>query len=388
MASHAFDGITEDQLRSRGSMKWTAHPGMIGAWVAEMDFGVAPVIRDALERALDDGATGYLPTAFSAELAQATAAWYARASGWEVDPGRIHPLPDVISAFELAIERFSAPGSAVIVPTPAYMPFLFVPEMHGRRVIQVPSIEVDGRMTMDLDGVAAAFDDGGGLLVICNPHNPLGTVATPAELTAIAEVVHAKGGRVFSDEIHAPLVYAPARHVPYASVSDIAAGHTVTAVSASKAWNLAGLKCAQIVLSNEADATAWDEFGPWAGHGTSTLGVIANTAAFTDGGPWLDDVVTYLDGNRRLLVELLAEHAPRARVRMPEGTYIALIDVRDYRLEGDLGEWFREHAGVAMTDGLACGEAAAGHVRFVFSLPRPLLRDAVERIGRALAALD
>jgi cystathionine beta-lyase len=385
VAPHPFDGITEDVLRSRGSMKWNAHPGAIGAWVAEMDFGLAPAIREALIGALDDGVTGYLPTALSADLSRATAEWYARTSGWEIDPSRIHPMPDVISAFEIAIERFSAPGSAVIVPTPAYMPFLFVPEMLGRRVIQVPSIEVDGRMSMDLDGIAAAFDDGGGLMVLCNPHNPLGTVFTPDELTALAEVVEAKNGRVFSDEIHAPLVYAPARHVPYASVSTVAAGHTVTAVSASKAWNLAGLKCAQVVLSNDADAAAWEEFGAWAGHGTSTLGVIANIAAFTAGGSWLAEVVDYLDGNRRLLVDLLAEHAPKARIRMPEGTYIALIDLRAYGLEGDLGEWFRDQAGVAMTDGLACGEAAAGHVRFVFSLPRPLLREAVERIGRALA---
>lgn len=385
MAPHPFDGITEDVLRSRGSMKWNAFPGAIGAWVAEMDFGMAPPVRDALGSALDDGVTGYLPTALSADLSRATADWYARTSGWEIDPSRIHPMPDVISAFEVAIERFSAPGSAVIVPTPAYMPFLFVPEKLGRRVIQVPSIEIDGRMTMDLDGISAAFDDGGGLMVLCNPHNPLGTVFAPDELTTLAEVVDAKGGRVFSDEIHAPLVYAPARHVPYASVSGVAAGHTVTAVSASKAWNLAGLKCAQIVLSNDADAAAWEEFGAWAGHGTSTLGVIANTAAYTAGGPWLDDVVDYLDGNRRLLVELVAEHAPKARIRMPEGTYIALVDLRAYGLEGDLGEWFRDNAGVAMTDGLACGEAAAGHVRFVFSLPRPLLREAVERIGRALA---
>ncbi len=386
MSIHAFDDISEDELRARRSVKWTAFPDAIGAWVAEMDFGVAPAVRDAIASAVDGGVTGYLPAPLTAELADATAAWYERVTGWVVRPDRIHPVPDVITAFQLAIERFSPPEAAVIVPTPAYMPFLFVPQMSGRRVIQVPAVEVGGRMTMDLEGIAAAFDDGGGLLVICNPHNPLGTVYTREELLAVSEVVSAKGGRVFSDEIHAPIVYAPARHVPYASLSPATAAHTVTAISASKAWNLAGLKCAQLVLSNDADAAAWEEFGAWAGHGTSTLGVIANTAAFTAGGDWLDDVVDYLDGNRRLLVDLLAEHAPQARVTMPEGTYIALIDLRAYGLTGDLGEWFREHARVAMTDGLACGEAGAGHVRFVFALPRPLLREAVVRIGNALSA--
>ncbi|MCR2812590.1 MalY/PatB family protein [Microbacterium sp. zg.Y1084] len=380
------DALTEDRLRERGSLKWTMFPDAIGAFVAEMDFGVAPAVRDAVTGALDRGATGYLPTQAAADLSAATAAWYADRYGWAVPPERVHHVPDVIAAFELAIERFSTPGSAVIVPTPAYMPFLTVPGMHDRRVIEVPSIEVDDRMVMDLEGVARAFADGGGLLVLCNPHNPLGTVFTRDELVAVSEVVDAAGGRVFSDEIHAPIVYGPARHVPYASVSETAAGHTLTAASASKAWNLAGLKCAQVILSNDADAAAWEEFGMWAGHGTSTIGVYANTAAFAGGADWLDDAVAYLDGNRRMLAELVRELLPAARMTMPEGTYIALIDLRAYGLGGDLAEWFREHARVAMIDGIACGEAGRGHVRFVFALPRPLLRTAVERMAAALDA--
>jgi cystathionine beta-lyase len=165
----------------------------------------------------------------------------------------------------------------------------------------------------------------------------------------------------------------------------VAAGHAITAASASKAWNLAGLKCAQVILSNDADAAAWTGFGLWAGHGTSTLGAIAHTAAYTSGGPWLDGVIDYLDGNRRLLAELVAELLPEARMVMPEGTYIALIDLRGYAIAGDPAEWLRRHAGVATTDGAACGVAGIGHVRFVFALPRPLLREAVRRIATALA---
>ncbi|MDN3495229.1 aminotransferase class I/II-fold pyridoxal phosphate-dependent enzyme [Planococcus sp. APC 4015] len=385
MPSEEVDALTEADLREAGSLKWTFFPGTIGAFVAEMDFGVAPAIRDAVARSLDAGLTGYLPKHTTEAMAAAAAAWYSEHYGWSVPAARIRPMPDVITAFEATIDHFSAPDSAVILPTPAYMPFLTVPAMHGRRVIEVPSIEVDGRWVMDLDGVARAFDDGGGLLVVCNPHNPLGTVATRDELLAVSELVDAKGGRVFSDEIHAPLVYAPATHIPYASVSDAAASHTVTATSASKAWNLAGLKCAQMILSNETDAATWDRVGWWPSHGTSTTGVVANTAAYESGGPWLDDVVAYLDGNRRRLAELVAEHLPRARMTLPEGTYIALIDLRAYGLEGDLSAWFRAEAGVALTDGLACGQAGAGHVRIVFALPRPLLEEAVIRMGAALS---
>ncbi|MGW8482779.1 MalY/PatB family protein [Microbacterium sp. NPDC055903] len=386
MAPATFDQITEADLRSAGSVKWTAYPDTIGAFVAEMDFGVAPAITAAIDASLQTGLTGYLPAHLRDALAEATASWYASHYGWAVSPDQVRAVPDVISALEFAIETFTSPGSAIIVPTPAYMPFLTVPPRHGRRVIEVPSIEVDGRWVMDLDGVARAFADGGELLVLCNPHNPLGTVSTREELLRIADTVTAAGGHVFSDEIHAPLVYAPATHIPYASVSDAAAAHTLTAASASKAWNLAGLKCAQIILTDEGSVRAWQAENGWTGHGTATIGAIANVAAYNQGGGWLDEVRDYLDGNRRLLVELVRDLLPGVRMTVPEGTYIALLDFRGTGLTGDLSLWFREHAGVAMTDGAACGEAAIGFTRFVFATPRPILRAAIERIAAALEA--
>ncbi|WP_406248204.1 MalY/PatB family protein [Microbacterium sp. M] len=387
MAAHSFDAITADDLRQAGSVKWTAFPDTIGAFVAEMDFGVAPAITQAIDASLEAGLTGYLPTRLTTQLAEATASWYSEKYGWDVPAERVRAVPDVIAAFEFAITSYTSPGAAVIVPTPAYMPFLTVPGRLGRRVIEVPSILVDGRWVMDHAGVTAAFADGGELLVLCNPHNPLGTVATRDELLEISATVDAAGGRVFSDEIHAPLVFAPGAHIPYASVSDAAAAHTLTAASASKAFNLAGFKCAQLIFSNEETERLWEEDGGWAGHGTATIGVIANIAAYTGGETWLDDVVEYLDGNRRLLAELV-EEIPRVSVVVPEGTYIALLDFRETGLTGDLGAWFREHSGVAMTDGSACGAAAIGYTRFVFATPRPIMVEAVERIKRALAEAD
>ncbi|MGO2049743.1 MAG: MalY/PatB family protein [Microbacterium sp.] len=385
MTQHPFDEITETDLRAAGSVKWTMFPDTIGAFVAEMDFGLAPAITEAISGSLEAGLTGYLPQHLATALQEETARRYTEHHGWHLTGDQVRLVPDVIAAFEFAIETFTAPGAAIIVPTPAYMPFLSVPPRLGRRVIEVPSIQSGGRWAMDLDAVAAAFADGAELLVLCNPHNPLGTVATRDELVRIAETVTDAGGRVFSDEIHAPLVYAPATHIPYASVSPAAAAHTVTAASASKAWNLAGLKCAQIIFSNAESLERWEADDGWIGHGTSTTGAVANLAAYTSGGAWLDEVTAYLDENRRLLAELVAE-LPGVHVSMPEGTYIALLDFRETGLTGDLGEWFREHAGVAMTDGAACGEAAIGFTRFVFATPRPVLREAVERIGRALAA--
>lgn len=381
-----FDALTIPQLQEGGAVKWSMFPDAIGAFVAEMDFGLAPSVRSALQSALDRAMTGYLSPELSGQLATATASWYAQSYGWQIDPGQVHHVSDVIAALELTIDHYTRPGSAVIVPTPAYMPFLTIPPMHGREVIEVPCLDGESGMALDLEAIARAFDAGAQLLVLCNPHNPLGAVATREELIRIATLVDAKGGRVFSDEIHAPLIYDGRRHVPYASVSPEAASHTITAASASKAWNLAGLKCAQVILSNDADAEHWKSFGPMAEHATATLGVIAGTAAYTAGRQWLESVIEYLDGNRRLLAELVEQHLPGVRMRMPEATYIALLDFRETGLTGDLGAWFREHAGVAMTDGAACGTAGIGYARFIFAMPRPVLRTAIERMGAALAA--
>ena len=375
-----FDRIDIATLRRAGGLKWSLHPDAIGAFVAETDFGTAPVVTDALHAAVDASAFGYLPAAMAEAMSAAYAAWSADRYGWAVDPADVRPVADVVAGLAAAIEHFSAPGTAVILPTPAYMPFLTVPPALGRAVIQVP-LGPGGRH--DLDALDAAFAAGGNLLILCNPHNPVGRVLSPQELQDIAAVVQRHGGRVFSDEIHAPLVYAGRRHVPYASLSPVTAAHTLTATSASKAWNLPGLKCAQVVLSSDADRETWSRIADVVEHGAGNLGVIANTAAYGRGGPWLDGLLDYLDGNRRLLAELVAERLPGVGLTPPEGTYLGWLDFRAAGI-ADPAAYFLEKAGVAMTDGARCGEAGRGFARFTFALPRPILREAIERMGAAL----
>ncbi|MFS0894540.1 MalY/PatB family protein [Microbacterium sp. 179-I 3D3 NHS] len=381
----AFDTIEVEHLRRIGGLKWSTFPDAMGAFVAEMDFGVAPGIARALHEAVDQGLFGYLPTALADDMSAATADWLRDVYDWDVPASDVHPIADVIQGLELAMEHFSAPGTPVIVPTPAYMPFLSVPPMAGRDVIQVPMTVSDGRYSLDLDGIDAAFRAGANLLILCNPYNPVGRVFSRDELVAVSEVVERHGGRVFSDEIHAPLVYAPARHVPYASISDAAAAHTVTATSASKAWNLPGLKTAQIILSNDADRATWEPIGMMASHGASNLGVIANTAAYRDDRGWLAEVTAYLDGNRRFLGEALAARIPEIVYREPEGTYIGWLDARSLDLGPRPAEFFRAKAGVALTDGSATGTAGIGFLRFVFATPRPIIEQAVDRMAQALA---
>ena len=380
-----IDATTAATLRARGSFKWTAPgPDGFGAAVAEMDFGAAPAVLDALAALSGTANFGYLPPYLAHDLAAACAEFQKRRFGWDVDPAQIHHVPDVIKALEIAITRFSRPGSPVILPTPAYMPFLTVPRFLGREIIQVRMLDQDGVFRFDLDAVEDAFRAGGHLLIFCNPYNPLGRVFTREEMTRLAEVVGRHGGRVFADEIHAPLVYPGLRHIPYASISGTAAGHALTATSASKAWNLPGLKCAEVILTSEPDRQAWEEMGPFASHGASNPGVVANIAAFRHGEAWLDEVLAYLDDSRQLLADLLGRHLPAVRYRPPDGTYLAWLDCTAMDLPASPGALVTERAHVTVVDGPACGDGGAGSFRFNFATPQPLLAEMVERIAAVL----
>ncbi len=382
-----IDRTTVSTLRARGSFKWTAPgPDGLGAAVAEMDFGAAPPILDALAGLSATANFGYLPAYLAGELAEACAGFMARRYGWRTDPADIHPIPDVIKGLELAITQFSRPGSPVILPTPAYMPFLIVPRFLGREIIQVPMLDDGtGFFTFDLAGIDAAFRAGGQLLIFCNPDNPLGRVFSPAEMTQLTAVVDRHGGRVFADEIHAPLVYPGQRHVPYAATSETAAGHTLTATSASKAWNLPGLKCAQVILTNQPDRERWADMGMFASHGASNPGVVANIAAFRHGEPWLDEVLGYLDDSRRLLAELVHQQLPGVRYRPPDGTYLAWLNCAALDLPQSPGELITERARITVVDGPAFGAGGAAAFRFNFATPQPILREMVRRIAAALS---
>lgn len=377
-----YDTITAAALRASGGMKWSAHPDHVGAWIAEMDFGLAEPIAQALHEAISRGMVGYLPPALKAEMAQAFTSFARDRYAWHVDPADVRPLPDVLTAKVAMIEKFTPPGSPVIVPTPAYMPFLTIPGYCSRELIQVPMVPDGDRYVYDLDALAAAFTVPGQLLVLCNPHNPIGRVLEADEMRDIAEVVDANGGRVFSDEIHAPLTFTGHPHVPYASLSEVAASHTITATSASKAWNLPGLKAAQLVLSNDADRRAWPAQAGRAEEGTSTLGVIAHIAAYTEAREWLTATLEYLDANRSELANLVAEHLPGVEYTPPEGTYLGWLDFRAWDLGADPADYLRTHAGVVATSGVSCG--APGFLRYNFATPAPIMRETIAAMGAAL----
>ena len=380
---HPWDDIAADVLRHRGSMKWTRFPDTLPAFVAEMDFPLAPPIAQALHAAVDAPLLGYLPEPTKNDMREASAEFLARHYQWSVPSEWVFPAGDVLSAYEVTLRAFTRDGSPVIVPTPAYMPFISLTEMLGHPVIQLPMVTTGGRPVLDLDRIGSELAAGAQVVVLCNPHNPLGLVHTKEELLALAEVVDHAGALVFSDEIHAPLTLFGHHHIPYASINDTTASHTVTSTSASKAWNLPGLKAAQLIVSNPEHYKALKEMEFTVSHGASILGVIATTAAYRDGGEWLEEARHYLEGSATEFAQMVSSSLPGAGFRQLEGTYIAWLDASavDIGNYESPAHYFANEAGVSVTDGAMCGEAGVGHIRLILATPRPILREIVSRLA-------
>ncbi|MGY1849049.1 MalY/PatB family protein [Blastococcus sp. SYSU DS1021] len=394
--ANPFLQVPLDDLRRRTSVKWRTHPAdVLPLWVAEMDVALAPPVREALHRAVDAGDTGY-PAGH--EYPEAVAAFAADRWGWTgIDPARTAVVPDVMTGIVEVLRLVTGPGDVVVVTPPVYAPFYAFVEHAGRSVVEAP---LDARGRLDPETLDAAFAAAGArsahpAFLLCNPHNPTGAVHTHVELESVAALARRHGVRVVSDEIHAPLVLPGARFVPYLSVVD----DGFALVSASKAWNLAGLKAAVVVAGPEAAADL-ARLPEEVGHGASHLGVIAHTVAFREAGGWLDAVLAALDENRRLLQQLVAEHLPTTTLRAPEGTYLAWLDCRPLDLPpeapsggravvSDLdgpARFFLDHARVALSSGHVFGTGGAGHVRINIATSPAVLSEALARMGRAIAA--
>ncbi|MCF2528175.1 MalY/PatB family protein [Yinghuangia soli] len=383
------DDVDISALRRRRTVKWrSVEDDVLAAWVAEMDFAVAAPVREAVLDAVGRDDFGYPDDDAATGLPEAFAAYAARTWDWPVDPSRVGLVPDVVRGIELALEAFSPRGSGVVVPVPAYPPFFDIVTRSGRPVVPVPltTAEVPGdRPILDMDAIAGALADGARTVVLCNPYNPVGRVFTRPELLELAGIVDFYGARVIADEIHAPLVMPGETHVPYASIHPSAAAHSVTVTSASKAWNLAGLKCAQVVLGDAGTAATWWSLPGIARNGATTMGIAAQIAAYDHGGPWLAGTIAYLDGNRRALAAAVEERMPQLVHRMPEGTYLAWLDCRALGLADPAG-FFLEKSRVALYDGRRFGAVGEGFVRLNLATSRTILDAIVDRMADTLDA--
>ncbi|AXE90748.1 aminotransferase class I/II-fold pyridoxal phosphate-dependent enzyme [Streptomyces sp. Go-475] len=371
-----------DQLRRRTSMKWRTYPeDVLPLWVAEMDVPLAePVVR-AVTDALEFGDTGYpAGTAY----AQALAGFAGKRWDWDgLAVERTAIVPDVMLGVVEMLKLVTGHGDAVVVNPPVYPPFYLFLEHMDRRVVEAP-LGADGRIDPGVleetfrqvvaDGRRAAY-------LLCSPHNPTGTVHTAEELSAVAALAERYGVRVVADEIHAPLVVGGARFVPYLSVPGGERG--LSLMSASKGWNLAGLKAA-LAIAGPGAAADLARMPEEVGHGPSHVAVIAHTAALRDGTAWLDALLAGLDTNRRLLADLLAEHLPAVRYRPGDATYLAWLDCRALGLGDDPADVFLRRGRVALTSGLPFGTGGAGRARLNLATSAEVLTEAVRRMAAAL----
>lgn len=377
----ALSALPLDVLRRRSSTKWRTYPDdVLPMFVAETDFPLAAPITRALTAAVEIGDTGYTPP--DPGLRDAYTAFAARRFGWEVDPARIRCTADVMMGVVELLRATLDPGDRVVITPPVYPPFSFCPPEAGVVVESVPLIDTGSGWDLDLPGIEAALAGGARAVLLCNPHNPTGTVHSRERLAALADLAARFGAVVISDEIHGPLVQPGVDYTPFLSASATAAEVGYALTSASKAYNLAGLKAALIITASDATARVVRDLPPEVEWRTGHFGALAGVAAFSPASDeWLDQLLLALDENRRLLGDLLAAHLPQARYRMPDAGYLAWIDLSAYGWGDDPAAHILNEARVALHHGPHFGTGGAGHVRLNFGCSPELLREAVTRIG-------
>jgi cystathionine beta-lyase len=363
------------ELRQRTSVKWRNYPeDVLPLFVAEMDYDLAPPVAAALHAAISRSDTGYAPT--SAELGRAYAGFASRRWNWDVDPLQVTGVTDVgVGVIEVLRQRIR-PGDVVVISPPVYPPFFdWAPEASAR-LLSVPLTA--GRL--DLPAIERAFATHPAACVLSNPHNPVGLVHTSDELAALVRLARLYGVLLISDEIHAPLVLPGAVFTPLLSVPG-AAEVGVAVVSASKAFNLAGLKCAAVVTASDRMAGLVGRMPAEVRERTGHLGVLASIAAFTSGDEWLDDLIGTLTARRAQLADLLATRMPSVRWTPPEATYLSWLDCSAWGRDGEPAERFLREGRVAVEPGTRFGAAGAGFVRLNFATSPEILDEAVARMA-------
>jgi len=370
-----------DQLRQRTSTKWRTYPeDVLPLFVAETDFTPAPTVTAALARAVELGDTGYTPP--DPGIAGAYVGFAQRRFDWTVDPARIRTTCDVMMGVVELLRQVTEPGDRVIITPPVYPPFYdCIPEA-GAVVERVPLRDSGAAWELDLAGIESALAAGARAVLLCNPHNPTGTAHSRESLAALAALAEAHGAAVISDEIHAPLVGRGAVFTPFLDASPAAARVGFAVTSASKAFNTAGLKCALMVTADDATTAVVRALPAEVEWRTGLFGALAAVAAFSpESDPWLDAQLAALDENRVLLAELLAEHVPGARYRIPDAGFLAWIDVSALGWGDNPASKVLREAKVALHFGPHFGEEGKGHVRLNFGCSPDVLREAVARLG-------
>jgi cystathionine beta-lyase len=387
MQTTSLQLLSADELRARSGRKWHEYdPDVLPAWVAEMDFEVPEPIRHALRQMTEEASYGYEENSLYPALADAFASYMLQQFGWQVDSERVLPVADLVQALFTSVAAFTEPGQGVVLQTPIYPPFRNAVRETGRRIVENPLLDNGERFVVDPDSLKTVLNESAPLLLLCNPHNPTGRVLKRTELEAIAKLVVERQLVVVADEVHADLVYSEHRHIPFASLGPDVAARTVTITSATKAYNIPGLRCGVMHFGSADLREQFRRVAPDRMLGVvNRFGIEATLVAWRDCGGWLFEVLGVLEENRTFLTEYVARKLPGVRWYPPEATYLAWLDYRDVLpKEVTPQPYLLEHARVALSDGSDFGPGGEGRARLNFGTSLEILDAILTRLARAL----
>ncbi len=377
-----FDQIID--RRSTESIKWNYYDeDVLPMWIADMDFRSPDPVIEALHNRVSHGIFGY--GCEPEGLKEAIIDHVKKRQQCDLKEEEISFISGVVTGFTHAIYSLTEPGDKVLIQTPVYPPILKGPESIGRQCLHNQLIRKDdGKYEIDFDDFENKIASGVKLFLLCNPHNPVGRVFSRGELERMAEICVKYDVMICSDEIHCDLVFSESQHIPIADLSPEVADITVTYFAPSKTFNIAGFSTSVYVAKNEnIRKRLSDSMRMILGH-PNILGLHAALAAYRDGGPWLDELLKYLQTNRDFLVDYISKEIPGVEVWCPEGTFLAWLDCRGLNLEKLPGAFFLETSRVGLNEGAAFGDSGKGFVRMNFGCPRDLLEQGLKRMKTAI----
>jgi len=386
--TYNFDQIID--RRNTRSYKWDQVGPLFGdasilpLWVADMDFYSPPAVQKVLQQRTDIGIYGY--TIKNKQYFESITNWFERRHDWSIQPSWIVDVPSVVTTLSLSVDLFTKPGDAVVLQSPVYYPFYDVIEGNNRVVARNPLRIEDGRYEMDFENLEQLFKDGAKLMLLCNPHNPGGRVWERSVLEQIAKLAIQYGVIVVSDEIHCDLTFEGHPHTPFASLSEEAANITITALAATKTFNIPGLHTSFAVISNRELREVFDKrVKVLSIHMANHFAQDAVQAAYNEGEQWLDELIIYVKANLEYAVEYLAQYAPMVKPLESQGTYLLWLDCRAISADpAELKELMYKKAKVAFNEGSTYGTEGAGWLRINLACPRSILEQALKQFTDAI----
>ena len=379
-----FDRIPE--RRHTNSVKWDLYPeDRLPLWVADMDFEVCPKIIDAMKERMEHPVFGY--SLDDPELKQVICERMEDRYHWTVKPEELVFVPGIVSGFNFAIRAFCGTGDSVIYQTPAYPPFISGPGNFDLEGI-ANDLYFDAEeeiWKIDFDKFEEQIKDNTSLFILCNPHNPVGRVFTPEELTRLGDICLRHNVRICSDEIHNEIIYSGYHHTPIESLNERFAANTITFIAHSKTFNIPGLSCSAAVVQDPQMREQFKKALNGLNSGVTGLAQKAGLAAYRDCGDWLDELMIYLEGNRDFAQDFIRTGIPAIRMNKIEATFLMWLDCSGLDIEGSPSEFFAKNAHVQLNDGITFGEKYGKFVRLNLGTNRETLSEALRRMKQALS---